>query len=137
MLGVWPNETSSSAHVTVGRRTERAPRGSAGTQLCGAAAQGIGSPGTPHQLLRRCQELERSAHRVRDVRWGPRTLDVDIVDIGGVVSADPELTLPHPRAAERAFVLLPWLEVDPDATLGGESVAGLVGKLGEQGVRRL
>ncbi len=97
----------------------------------------IDAPGTPHQLLRRCQELERAAHRVRDVRWGPRTLDVDIVDIEGVVSDDPELTLPHPRAAERAFVLLPWLEVDPGATLGGESVAGIVDKLGEQGVRRL
>ncbi|MFD1815799.1 2-amino-4-hydroxy-6-hydroxymethyldihydropteridine diphosphokinase [Rhodococcus gannanensis] len=76
--------------------------------------------------LRLGQELERRADRVRDVRWGPRSLDVDVVDCDGVVSADPELTLPHPRAHERAFVLVPWLEIDPDATLtvdGTEAVA--------------
>ncbi|MDY5786452.1 MULTISPECIES: 2-amino-4-hydroxy-6-hydroxymethyldihydropteridine diphosphokinase [unclassified Corynebacterium] len=92
---------------------------------------------TPRELLERCQRLERDAHRVRDVRWGPRTLDVDIVAIDGVTSDDPQLTLPHPRAHERAFVLIPWLEIDPDATLGGESVAGIVDKLGHQGVRKL
>lgn len=63
------------------------------------------------------QRLEQEADRVRDVRWGPRSLDVDVVDCDGVVSADPELTLPHPRAHLRAFVLAPWLEVDPDAVL--------------------
>lgn len=70
------------------------------------------------------QRLEQEADRVRDVRWGPRSLDVDVVDCDGVVSADPELTLPHPRAHLRAFVLLPWLEIAPDATLtvGGASV---------------
>nr|WP_206037768.1 2-amino-4-hydroxy-6-hydroxymethyldihydropteridine diphosphokinase [Rhodococcus sp. HNM0569] len=72
--------------------------------------------------LGRAQQLERDAERVRDVRWGPRTLDVDIVvcrDADGVDvrSDDPELTLPHPRAHERAFVLVPWLEVEPDAEL--------------------
>ena len=51
------------------------------------------------------------------MRWGPRTLDVDVVDVDDVISADPELTLPHPRAHERAFVLVPWCDVDPDATL--------------------
>lgn len=94
-------------------------------------------PQTPPELLARCQELERAAHRVRAVRWGPRTLDVDIVDIEGYTSADPELTVPHPRAAERAFVLLPWLEIDPDAELGGVAVRGIVPKLGDQGVRKL
>ncbi|MFD4293565.1 2-amino-4-hydroxy-6-hydroxymethyldihydropteridine diphosphokinase [Rhodococcus sp. NPDC058505] len=63
------------------------------------------------------QHLEQQADRVRDVRWGPRSLDVDVVDCAGTVSADPELTLPHPRAHLRAFVLLPWLEIDPDASL--------------------
>jgi len=75
--------------------------------------------------LRRAQELERVAERVRDQRWGPRTLDVDLVmcSDGGreVTSDDDELTLPHPRAHERAFVLVPWLAVDPAAVL---SVAG-------------
>ncbi|MGW0173360.1 2-amino-4-hydroxy-6-hydroxymethyldihydropteridine diphosphokinase [Rhodococcus sp. NPDC003322] len=63
------------------------------------------------------QELEQQADRVRDVRWGPRSLDVDVVDCDGVVSDDPELTLPHPRAHLRAFVLMPWLEIEPDAVL--------------------
>ncbi|MFF0814597.1 2-amino-4-hydroxy-6-hydroxymethyldihydropteridine diphosphokinase [Rhodococcus sp. NPDC003318] len=67
--------------------------------------------------LRFGQDLERQADRVRDVRWGPRSLDVDVVDCDGIVSADPELTLPHPRAHLRAFVLVPWLEIDPDAAL--------------------
>ena len=50
-------------------------------------------------------------------------MDVDVVAVDDVVSADPDLTLPHPRAAERAFVLVPWLEVDPDATLAGVPIA--------------
>ncbi|MFE3292278.1 2-amino-4-hydroxy-6-hydroxymethyldihydropteridine diphosphokinase [Rhodococcus sp. NPDC059234] len=70
------------------------------------------------------RELEAAADRVREQRWGPRSLDVDVVDCDGVISADPELTLPHPRAHERAFVLVPWLEIDPAAELklGGDAV---------------
>ena len=67
--------------------------------------------------LLRARKLEEAADRVRDQRWGPRTLDVDVVDCEGIVSADPELTLPHPRAHLRAFVLIPWLDVEPGATL--------------------
>ena len=65
------------------------------------------------------QRLEVAAQRVRRVRWGPRSLDVDVVDCDGQHRADPELTLPHPRAHLRAFVLRPWLDVDPDAVLPG------------------
>ena len=78
-----------------------------------------------HGWLRRAQDLERAADRVRDERWGPRTLDVDLVTCHDgdreVISGDAELTLPHPLAHLRAFVLVPWLAVDPDATL---TVAG-------------
>jgi 2-amino-4-hydroxy-6-hydroxymethyldihydropteridine diphosphokinase len=69
--------------------------------------------------LRRGQALERAAHRVREQHWGPRTLDVDIVVVDGVLSSDPELLLPHPGAHERATVLIPWLELAPDAVLPG------------------
>ncbi len=69
--------------------------------------------------LRRGQLLERRAGRTRTVRFGPRTLDVDIITVDGVCSDDPRLTLPHPRAHERAFVLVPWLAVAPDAVLSG------------------
>jgi 2-amino-4-hydroxy-6-hydroxymethyldihydropteridine diphosphokinase len=73
--------------------------------------------------LRCGRELEAAADRVRDIRWGPRTLDVDVITCDNIVSDDPELTLPHPQAHRRAFVLLPWLEVAPDAILpvGGVS----------------
>ena len=93
--------------------------------------------------LRRAQELEAAADRVREQRWGPRTLDVDIVSChdgeAEVRSADPALTLPHPLAHQRAFVLVPWLAADPAAELGGVPVADLLAGLdsGERaGVRR-
>ena len=100
----------------------------------------IDAPLSPSQLLTECQALEAAANRVRIERWGPRTLDVDIVDIEGFTSDDPVLTVPHPRAHLRAFVLAPWLELDPDATLGGERVADLLAGLDakeREGVRRL
>jgi 2-amino-4-hydroxy-6-hydroxymethyldihydropteridine diphosphokinase len=85
--------------------------------------------------LARAQELERAAGRTREVRWGPRTLDVDVITVTGddgapVVSDAPELTLPHPRAHERAFVLVPWATLDPRAELPGHGrVAGLLAAL--------
>ncbi|MGY1600818.1 2-amino-4-hydroxy-6-hydroxymethyldihydropteridine diphosphokinase [Geodermatophilus sp. SYSU D00815] len=85
--------------------------------------------------LARAHELEQAAGRTREVRWGARTLDVDVVTVTGddgvpVVSDDPELTLPHPRAHERAFVLVPWLALEPTAHLPGRgAVADLVAAL--------
>jgi 2-amino-4-hydroxy-6-hydroxymethyldihydropteridine diphosphokinase len=90
------------------------------------------------QVLERCQAAEAALHRVRVERWGPRTIDVDVITCGTQQSADPRLTLPHPRAAERAFVLAPWLEVAPDAVLPGRGrVADLLAAVGTAGVRRL
>jgi 2-amino-4-hydroxy-6-hydroxymethyldihydropteridine diphosphokinase len=71
------------------------------------------------QLLAACAAAEAAAGRVRSTRWGPRTLDVDVIAYGELISSDPDLTLPHPRAHQRAFVLIPWREVQPDATLPG------------------
>ena len=62
---------------------------------------------------------EETRGRSRSRRWGPRSLDVDVVSVDAVVRDDPVLTLPHPRAHERAFVLRPWLDLDPDAFLAG------------------
>ena len=90
--------------------------------------------------LRRGQALEDASGRVREVRWGPRTLDVDVVTVDGVTSADPELLLPHPGTPERSTVLRPWLDVDPGAVLPGHGpVADLLAALGpdaEAGMRR-
>ncbi|MEU7871181.1 2-amino-4-hydroxy-6-hydroxymethyldihydropteridine diphosphokinase [Dactylosporangium sp. NPDC049140] len=81
---------------------------------------------TPHDWLAAAHRLEDEAGRVRDParRFGPRTLDVDVIavwndDGAPVISGDPELTLPHPRAHLRAFVLRPWLEIEPYAKLPG------------------
>lgn len=68
----------------------------------------------PRSLLSLCHRLESAANRVRDVRWGPRTLDVDIIWAEGVESDDPVLTLPHPRWKERRFVLAPLRDLAPD-----------------------
>jgi 2-amino-4-hydroxy-6-hydroxymethyldihydropteridine diphosphokinase len=88
--------------------------------------------------LARAHELERAAGRTREVRWGARTLDVDGVTGAGddgtpVRSDDPALTLPHPRAHERAFVLVPWAALDPAAELPGHGrVADLLAALPPQ-----
>ncbi|MDT0269529.1 2-amino-4-hydroxy-6-hydroxymethyldihydropteridine diphosphokinase [Streptomyces sp. DSM 44915] len=89
----------------------------------------------PASLLERAQAIEEAFERVRDVRWGPRTLDVDIVSYQGVTSPDPALTLPHPRAHERAFVLVPWHDVEPEAEVPGHGpLAELLPAVAEQGV---
>jgi len=81
----------------------------------------------PRALLDVAHAIEQRHGRVREERWGDRTLDVDIVEFASLTSDDPELTLPHPRAWERAFVLAPWLDVDPHASLTGHgSVAELL-----------
>lgn len=86
--------------------------------------------------LDRSQALERAAGRVRSQRWGPRTLDVDLIVVADLISADAALTLPHPRAYERAFVLVPWLDIDPDAVLPGHgAVRDLVAGLDTSGIQ--
>ncbi len=83
----------------------------------------------------RAQRAEQAAGRTREVRWGPRTLDVDVI-----LGPDPVptgLLVPHPRAHERAFVLAPWLEVEPEARLPQGSVAALLSGLDGAGVRRV
>ncbi|WP_431771845.1 2-amino-4-hydroxy-6-hydroxymethyldihydropteridine diphosphokinase [Streptomyces cucumeris] len=90
----------------------------------------------PSSLLERGHAIEEAFERVRDERWGPRTLDVDIVSYQDVVSDDPTLTLPHPRAHQRAFVLVPWNDVDPQAEFPGRgAVSGLLTEVGQDGVQ--
>ena len=89
----------------------------------------------PASLLERAHAVEEAFHRVRDERWGARTIDVDIVAYADLVSDDPHLTLPHPRAHERAFVLAPWNDVDPEAQLPGRgTVAQLLDAVTREGV---
>jgi 2-amino-4-hydroxy-6-hydroxymethyldihydropteridine diphosphokinase len=100
------------------------------------AATGLG----PLDLLAATQRIEADAGRVRPrraERFGPRTLDIDIISFAEEISGDPVLTLPHPRAHERAFVLAPWHDIDPGAILPGRGpVTGLLAGLDRGGVRR-
>ncbi len=95
---------------------------------------------TPMELLEAGWKLENDAGRVREIHWGPRALDVDIVQVidkdtgQEIISDDSTLTLPHPWATERAFVLVPWLDADPDAELEGVRVSELVDKLAPEDV---
>ena len=86
----------------------------------------------PHVLLGMLHAIEEEHGRVRLERWGDRTLDLDLIAYADMRSADEHLLLPHPRAAERAFVLEPWLDVDPGAVLPGHGrVADLLAALGD------
>ncbi|MET8753060.1 2-amino-4-hydroxy-6-hydroxymethyldihydropteridine diphosphokinase [Streptomyces sp. NPDC004667] len=89
----------------------------------------------PSSLLERAHAIEEAYDRVREERWGPRTIDVDIVAYADVVSDDPVLTLPHPRAHLRAFVLAPWHDIEPEAQLPGHGpVAALLAEIGPSGL---
>lgn len=84
----------------------------------------------PLELLQVCQAIEKIFGRTREVHWGPRTLDIDLINCSDLVMESDSLTLPHPRASERHFVLAPWYEIDNDAHLPGHgAVADLLAKL--------
>ena len=69
------------------------------------------------ELLHMLHGIEKAMGRERTIKWGPRTIDLDIIQYGSILSSAEELTLPHPRAFERKFVLEPWAEIEPDAIL--------------------
>lgn len=91
---------------------------------------------SPEQFLAETQKIELEQNRERNERWGPRTLDIDLLAMDTEVRSTPELELPHPRAHERAFVLLPWSFLDPDFVIPGKaSVAQLLEGLEVAGIR--
>lgn len=95
----------------------------------------VDSDRSPIEVLDACQEIEQSRQRVRQVRWGPRTLDLDILATDGPPHADERLTIPHPRASTREFVLRPLVDVWPDAEVGdGLTAEQALDQVGDQGV---
>jgi 2-amino-4-hydroxy-6-hydroxymethyldihydropteridine diphosphokinase len=92
-----------------------------------------------HDLLRRAQRIEAAHGRKRaaEARWGPRTLDIDLIDHGGVELSTANLMLPHPRALERAFVLMPLAEIVPDRTLAGVRIADALAKTDGSRIEKL
>jgi 2-amino-4-hydroxy-6-hydroxymethyldihydropteridine diphosphokinase len=94
---------------------------------------------TPRALLARTQEIETALGRNRasEPRWGPRVIDIDLVAYDKLVIADPDFTLPHPLALERAFVLVPLEEIAPNRMMGEVSVREALARLDRTGVERL
>ena len=93
----------------------------------------------PHALLFALQKIETKfgRDRAREMRWGPRTLDLDLIAYDEVSMQKPELTLPHPRLFERAFVLVPLAEIAPDRVIGGRTIASALAELSVGGIERL
>jgi 2-amino-4-hydroxy-6-hydroxymethyldihydropteridine diphosphokinase len=87
------------------------------------AAAAVSTILAPHGLLDLCLEIERAMKRVRSERWGPRTLDIDILAFDALTISDDRLTLPHPRMRDRAFVLMPLADIAPDLAIEGRVVA--------------
>jgi 2-amino-4-hydroxy-6-hydroxymethyldihydropteridine diphosphokinase len=93
---------------------------------------------TPNDLLEVCLNTEKQMGRVREVRWGPRNIDIDILLYDNLSIAAEKLTLPHPRMLERAFVMLPLAEIDPEISLsGGVTVRQAVKQLPYEGAVRI
>lgn len=121
---------------------ETAPFGGPPDQPDYANAVLVGSTDLePHALLAAAHDAEQAWHRTREVRWGPRTLDVDVLAVGDLVLHDPDLVIPHPWAHERGFVLVPWAEVHPGAVIPGHGpvpglAASAVARDGSDVVRR-
>ncbi len=93
----------------------------------------------PHALLDRAQAVERAfgRDRVRERRWGPRTLDIDILAYDDVVLDEPKLTLPHPRLFERAFVLVPLAEIAPELVIAGKRIRDALARVDTTGIEKL
>jgi 2-amino-4-hydroxy-6-hydroxymethyldihydropteridine diphosphokinase len=93
----------------------------------------------PQELLARAQAVERSLgrERARETRWGPRPVDIDLIAYDDVALTTPDLTLPHPRWLERAFVLVPLAEIVPDRMIGGRRVRDAVARIDTSGIQKL
>jgi 2-amino-4-hydroxy-6-hydroxymethyldihydropteridine diphosphokinase len=94
---------------------------------------------TPRALLARAQSVETALgrNRAKERRWGPRTIDIDLIAYDDVRCEEPDLMLPHPRALERAFVLVPLAEVAPDWVIDGITVAAALARLDPGGIEKL
>ena len=92
---------------------------------------------TPYELLALCNRVEEQLKRERLIRWGPRTIDIDILLYEGFESNEEKLIVPHPRMQERAFVLMPLLEIAPDLILNGHSLKEIANNINNQEIRKL
>jgi len=91
----------------------------------------------PYQLLEFCGLIEEKLKRKRVIRWGPRTIDVDILLYEGFESKDERLTVPHPRMMERAFVMIPLYEIAPETKINNESISKVLKNLNGEEIRKI
>lgn len=91
----------------------------------------------PHELLSYCNLIEEELHRKRVIRWGPRTIDIDILIFGEYQSQEEKLTIPHPRMTERAFVMVPLYEIARDITIKGTQIKDIISKLSKEGIKKV
>lgn len=101
------------------------------------AAVGVGTDLAPHALLEACLAIETSLGRVRERRWGPRIIDIDVLHYAGAEVSDERLVLPHRFVRERAFVLVPLAEIAPNLAIGGETVTEALSRLDASGIERV
>ncbi len=111
--------------VRASRLYRSAPWGIAEQDWFANAAISVATSVPPHDLLRRCLAVEDEMGRVRQVKWGPRLIDVDVLTYRGETVDDPDLKLPHPYIEQRSFVLVPLLDIAPDVFVRGRSVTEL------------
>ncbi|MDB5523807.1 MAG: 2-amino-4-hydroxy-6-hydroxymethyldihydropteridine pyrophosphokinae [Rhizobium sp.] len=119
---------------TVSRLYRTPPWGNTDQAWFFNAAAAIHTTLAPHPLLDLCLDIERSMKRIRAERWGPRTLDMDILAYGDVSVTDERLTLPHPRMKDRAFVLMPLADIAPDLVLEGRAVTAWLSDADRAGI---
>jgi 2-amino-4-hydroxy-6-hydroxymethyldihydropteridine diphosphokinase len=101
------------------------------------AAAAVETDLPPHDLLAVCLDVERAIGRVRDEKWGPRLIDIDLLTYDGRELADETLTLPHPHLTQRAFVLVPLAEIAPDLMIVGSSVTEALARVDSSGIERM
>ncbi len=101
------------------------------------AAAAVETDLPPHELLAVCLDVERAIGRVRDEKWGPRLIDIDLLTYDGRELADETLILPHPHLTQRAFVLVPLAEIAPDLMVGGLSVTEALARVDSSGIERM
>ncbi|RKD21560.1 2-amino-4-hydroxy-6-hydroxymethyldihydropteridinediphosphokinase [Caminicella sporogenes DSM 14501] len=91
----------------------------------------------PYDLFEYCSKIEQMLKRKRIIRWGPRTIDIDILLYDDLISNDEKLTIPHPRMTERAFVLVPLYEIAPDIKISGQHISLILKSLKKEGIRKI
>jgi 2-amino-4-hydroxy-6-hydroxymethyldihydropteridine diphosphokinase len=101
------------------------------------AAAALSTTLAPRDLLARCLDTEKSLHRVRDRRWGPRSVDLDVLAYGDLTLNEPGLELPHPRMMDRAFVLVPLMEIEPGLTISGVRLDERLREIDREGIERI